>query len=185
MKYEKDDQMWKAVNKLITRIAEEMDTLRNASREFQVDHDLEKLRPEVARSSARLQGATGMAPKGVPSKELLEEFIRDAEWRIGSYIATGCSSSQDKYVQEQIAKIRVWAELLDGLPQEDVQKYRQSPDLSELDAAYLLAHGAYAIPMDENGPVHDYRKLLEYCRERGIDPSELSEEEIRKFEIKK
>lgn len=67
-----DDQMWEAVNKLITRISEEMDTLRNASREFQDDHDLEKLRLEVARCSARLQGATGVAPKGVPGKEPLE-----------------------------------------------------------------------------------------------------------------
>ena len=41
----------------------------------------------------------------------LDSLIRDAERRIGSFIASG-GSQDDKYVQEQIAKIKAWAEAL-------------------------------------------------------------------------
>lgn len=40
-------------------------------------------------------------------RQSFEDLIRDAEWRIGSYIATG-GNSTDEYVQEQIRKIRDW-----------------------------------------------------------------------------
>lgn len=36
-----------------------------------------------------------------------EKLIRDAEWRIGSYIAQG-GNQEDIYVKEQIARIRRW-----------------------------------------------------------------------------
>lgn len=40
-------------------------------------------------------------------KQSLEDMIHDAEWRIGSYIASGGTSS-DQYVLDQIEKIRGW-----------------------------------------------------------------------------
>lgn len=39
--------------------------------------------------------------------ELLLHMIRDAEWRIGTYIASGGTSS-DKYVKDQISRIEKW-----------------------------------------------------------------------------
>lgn len=36
-----------------------------------------------------------------------EKLIKDAEWRIGSYIAQG-GNQEDKYVKEQIVRIHKW-----------------------------------------------------------------------------
>lgn len=41
--------------------------------------------------------------------------------------------------------------------------------------------GVLAIPRSPNEPRVKVRALLDYCRERGITPSQLSEEEMEKF----
>ena len=60
-----------------------------------------------------------------------------------------------------------------------------SPDeirrFGELDiAAAELAGGAYVAPY-EDAPDYDIRRLDEYCRARGVSPSDLTEEELKQF----
>ena len=67
-------------------------------------------------------------------------------------------------------------------------RYRAGTNSAELDiddAVFLLANGTYTVPIDENAPVHNYRALIKHCNKKGIDPSKLSAEEIKKFEIEK
>ena len=43
-----------------------------------------------------------------------------------------------------------------------------------------LADGAYVLPID-TAPDYDVRKILDYCRERGVSPSSLTDEELAGF----
>ncbi|EJY55890.1 pyruvate phosphate dikinase [Alicyclobacillus hesperidum URH17-3-68] len=43
--------------------------------------------------------------------------------------------------------------------------------------------GIYAVPRDPNQPRVQVRRLYEYCRERGLSPSQLSEAEMRQFVV--
>ena len=42
--------------------------------------------------------------------------------------------------------------------------------------------GALTAPLDEGRASYDLRKLIEYCEGRGIDPSELTDDELKPFE---
>lgn len=44
-------------------------------------------------------------------RQTYQELIRDAEWRIGSYIASG-GNSEDEYVKDQVQKIQTWTDKL-------------------------------------------------------------------------
>lgn len=57
------------------------------------------------------------------------------------------------------------------------------PDIDDI--VYAVANGAYTIPLDKEAPIHDYRALLKYCEEKNTDPAELSNEDLKQFEIKK
>ena len=51
----------------------------------------------------------------------------------------------------------------------------------ELDtAAAELAGGAYVAPY-EDAPDYDIRRLDDYCRARGVSPSDLTDEELKQF----
>jgi hypothetical protein len=43
-----------------------------------------------------------------------------------------------------------------------------------------LADGAYVLPM-EVAPDYDVRKILDYCKERGVSPSSLTDKELARF----
>lgn len=43
--------------------------------------------------------------------------------------------------------------------------------------------GVIAVPPPKNAPHYNFAKLLEYCRERGIKPIELTDEERKMFII--
>lgn len=47
------------------------------------------------------------------------------------------------------------------------------------------ANGAYTLPFDESAPMHDIRALDRYCKQKGIKMSELTDEELKKFEVAK
>lgn len=46
---------------------------------------------------------------------ILQEAIKDAEWRLGSYLAMDGCEKTDKYAQDQISRIRQWATELDKM----------------------------------------------------------------------
>ena len=45
-------------------------------------------------------------------------------------------------------------------------------------------YGALTDPWNDDAPVYDYRKLLQYCNEKGIEPKNLSDEEMNLFLIR-
>ena len=44
--------------------------------------------------------------------------------------------------------------------------------------------GVYAIPLEDGEPQYYYRKICNYCKEKGIQTNELTDEELKQFEIK-
>ena len=53
------------------------------------------------------------------------------------------------------------------------------------DAVAEEANGAYTLPLDENAPIYDIQALDRYCKQKGIDSSDLSNEELKTFEVAK
>ncbi len=49
------------------------------------------------------------------------------------------------------------------------------------DVIYILANGIYVLPQRPGQPVFNIRALDEYVKERGIDHSSLTDEELEKF----
>ncbi|MGZ4162987.1 MAG: hypothetical protein ACXVDB_02510 [Tumebacillaceae bacterium] len=45
--------------------------------------------------------------------------------------------------------------------------------------------GVYTERFDKEAPVYNLRKLFQHCDQHGIQPSELSTEEMKKFEVPK
>jgi hypothetical protein len=45
-----------------------------------------------------------------------------------------------------------------------------------------LTNGQYVVS-NTNSPIYNIKKLSEYCKNNNIKPSDLSEEELRKFEV--
>jgi len=54
-----------------------------------------------------------------------------------------------------------------------------------LDEAAVRAGGYLATPKRPLVIEHDYRAMSKYCSEKGIDPAELSDDELRIFEYSK
>lgn len=46
-----------------------------------------------------------------------------------------------------------------------------------------IANGCYTLPASPDRPCYDLRKLSEYAKNEGKDPSQLTEEEINQFII--
>ena len=57
---------------------------------------------------------------------------------------------------------------------EDIRKMR------DLDNAAERA-GGYVSPPSKPGAQYDYRKILEYCKEKDIDPIDLTVREMQRF----
>ena len=58
----------------------------------------------------------------------------------------------------------------------------QMRDMAELDRVAEEA-GGFVSPMFNNNVHYDYRKLLAYCEEKGIDPRDVTIKELDKFII--
>lgn len=52
-------------------------------------------------------------------------------------------------------------------------------EIEEFDNAF--PDGVFAIPRNPNEPKVKVRALMDYCRERGLQPSQLSPEEMGQF----
>ena len=59
---------------------------------------------------------------------------------------------------------------------------REIKEMAKLDEAAERAGGYVARSFDPNTQ-YDYRKLLSYCKEKGIEPLDLTLREVRKFVI--
>lgn len=59
---------------------------------------------------------------------------------------------------------------------------RDIKEMAELDEAAERAGGYLAHSFDPDTQ-YDYRKLLAYCKEKGVDPLDLTVREIKKFVI--
>lgn len=53
--------------------------------------------------------------------------------------------------------------------------------LERLDEA--ATDGIFALPGPKERPRHNLRALDQYCEKKGIQPSELTEEELKQFEL--
>lgn len=68
---------------------------------------------------------------------------------------------------------------------ENIDKEEYAKGLLELDDIVAeLADGVYVVPMSEDFPVYDLRAMTKYLDETGKDGSDLTEEELKQFEIK-
>ena len=56
----------------------------------------------------------------------------------------------------------------------------QMRDMEKLDTLAETA-GGYVSPMLENNPCYDYRAILKHCKDRNIDPGDLTVRELDKF----
>lgn len=54
-----------------------------------------------------------------------------------------------------------------------------SDDIDKFDD--IFSDGIYAFPPDPKAPKVKIRALDEYCRKKGVEPKELSKEEMKKF----
>lgn len=43
--------------------------------------------------------------------------------------------------------------------------------------------GVYAVPLKESEPQYNLRKICEYCKKKGIQANELTDEELKQFEV--
>jgi hypothetical protein len=59
---------------------------------------------------------------------------------------------------------------------------QQRKHMNLLDEAAEKA-GGYVSPMVDQNARYDYRKLSEYCKERNMDPQDLTLREMRQFLI--
>ncbi|QSO48447.1 hypothetical protein [Alicyclobacillus mengziensis] len=57
----------------------------------------------------------------------------------------------------------------------------QANDFDEIFSDDACPSGVYAVPPDPNQPKIQVRRLYEFCRERGLSPSQLSESEMQQF----
>ena len=46
-----------------------------------------------------------------------------------------------------------------------------------------LADGQYVVPISPLAPQYNYRDIHRYCQAKGIDPSQLTDEELKTFEV--
>ncbi len=53
------------------------------------------------------------------------------------------------------------------------------------DVVSELANGVYVVPFDENAPKYNIPAIDRYCKQKGIDPSDLTDEELKQFEVVK
>lgn len=53
-------------------------------------------------------------------------------------------------------------------------------DMRELDELAEKA-GGFVAPFGDNGTHYDYRKISQYCKEKGIDPIDLTIREMSRF----
>jgi hypothetical protein len=44
--------------------------------------------------------------------------------------------------------------------------------------------GVFADPISKEEPLYNVRALDKYCEEHGIEPSDLSEEQLQRFEVR-
>jgi hypothetical protein len=56
--------------------------------------------------------------------------------------------------------------------------------LLRLDDAAGETNGVFAVPIPEDAPMYNIRALDRYCKEKNIDPSNLTEEQLKQFEVK-
>jgi len=69
-------------------------------------------------------------------------------------------------------------------PSENPDEYARG--LLELDRIVAAeANGCFTVPINENTPVYDFRSMLKYCDEKGIDSAELTDEQLKQFEVTK
>jgi len=52
-------------------------------------------------------------------------------------------------------------------------------EMKEFDEAF--SDGVYVIPHNPNEPRVKVRPLFDYCQKKGVEPSELSSEEMKQF----
>lgn len=45
------------------------------------------------------------------------------------------------------------------------------------------ANGIWAVPPDADDPVYKVRSLQQYCVSKGLEPKDLSPEELKQFEV--
>ena len=57
----------------------------------------------------------------------------------------------------------------------------QANEFDEIFSDNACPSGVYAVPPDPNQPKIQVRRLYEFCRERGLSPSQLSESEMQQF----
>lgn len=60
-----------------------------------------------------------------------------------------------------------------------LEKFRK--EMEDFEAGF--PDGVYVIPTGPNEPRIKVRAMYQYCREKGIDPESLTEEELEKFLI--
>lgn len=51
------------------------------------------------------------------------------------------------------------------------------------DIVYKYANGVFVEPSFDQSKSFDCRGLLKYCKEKGVKPEDLSDEELKRFEI--
>lgn len=56
-----------------------------------------------------------------------------------------------------------------------------SAETIDIDDIVFLTGGVYVLPQRSGQPQFDIRKIVEYCKDKGIDPSQLSDEELETF----
>lgn len=62
----------------------------------------------------------------------------------------------------------------------DVDEMRQLLALDDIVAR--VADGQYVVPISDNAPRYLIQKLDRYCKKKGIDPSTLTDAELKRFE---
>ncbi|QKE76205.1 hypothetical protein HPK19_25690 (plasmid) [Arthrobacter citreus] len=65
------------------------------------------------------------------------------------------------------------------MDKKDLEKLRK--EIEEFEDGF--PDGVYCVPRDPNEPRIKVRKLFEYCREKGVDPIDLTDEEREQFLI--
>ena len=56
-----------------------------------------------------------------------------------------------------------------------------STETIDIDDIVFLTGGVYVLPQRPRQPQFAIRKIVEYCKDKGIDPSQLSDEELDTF----
>lgn len=45
--------------------------------------------------------------------------------------------------------------------------------------------GVYVVPLDKEEPLYNFRAIIAYCKEHGIDTADLTDEQLKMFEVKR